>query len=189
MSETALQTASVTSLVDRYPSTMNLEKYRGEWCVAYVKARHEKALARELFSLGVPYYLPLISKVHRRPDNNKPRKTIVPLFPCYVAFAGRLYRRLLYSTNRVCHVLEVEDQDRFIEELSAVDRICRVDSRPRLCDHVPVGQEVEIVRGPLRGVRGIVESERNRVILIVGVTLFHRYVMTLVDRVDLSPIS
>ena len=55
------------------------------WFVAHVKPRQEKAAADDCLRLGVEYYLPMFTRVTRRRDNNKPRKSVLPLFPGYIS--------------------------------------------------------------------------------------------------------
>ena len=54
------------------------------WFVAHVKPRMEKAVADDCVRKAIEYYLPMVTKVTRRKDNNKPRKSVLPLFPGYI---------------------------------------------------------------------------------------------------------
>ena len=72
----------------RWPRDRSLAADLGQWWVARVKPRHEKALAGDLARQGVGYYLPLMTKRTVRRDNGKVRKSIVCLFPGYLALAG-----------------------------------------------------------------------------------------------------
>lgn len=72
----------------RYPEGRDLQADTGMWVVAHLKSRQEKAFAQDLMREGIPYYLPLVEKRTRRRDNGKWRKSILPLFPGYVAVAA-----------------------------------------------------------------------------------------------------
>jgi len=169
------------NVTDRFPTDGSLFSGAGDWWVAYVKPRHEKALAKELVRFSVPFYLPLICRVHRRPDNGKPRKAVVPLFPCYVPFRGEEHRRLLYDTGRVRKILRVIAQDSFVRELRGVDAVLKHGEDARVCSTLPVGSLVRVARGPLKDLQGYLEQVEGQEYLVLGVEMFHRYIMVRVN--------
>jgi hypothetical protein len=71
--------------VDENPPTRHpagpISESKEPWWVAKVKPRQEKAIAFDLIARSIDYYLPMFTKVVRRKDNNKPRKSILSLFP------------------------------------------------------------------------------------------------------------
>ena len=84
-----------------------LDEYSLPWWVAKVKPRQEKALAFDFIAKNIEYYLPLLTKVTRRKDNNKPRKSIIPLFPGYISFcADKNDLRTAFSTGRVVNTID-----------------------------------------------------------------------------------
>jgi len=169
------------NVTDRFPTDGSLFSGAGDWWVAYVKPRHEKALAKEMVRFSVPFYLPLICREHRRPDNGKPRKAVVPLFPCYVPFRGEQHRRLLYDTGRVRKILQVVAQDSFVRELRGVDAVLKNSEGARVCSTLPIGSLVRVARGPLKDVQGYLEQVEGQEYLVLGVEMFNRYVMVKVD--------
>lgn len=160
----------------RFPEGRPLAADVGRWVVACVKPRHEKALARDLGAVGIAYYLPLIRKVHRRPDNGWLKKADVPLFPGYMAVAGPGCRPLLYAFGRVNKILRVPDQERFTRELEDVEKALRAGSEVELHPSIPLGSLVEITRGPLRGVTGRLERIGKHFHLILCVEFFRQCV-------------
>ena len=86
------------------------------WWVAHVKSRQEKALARHLQPLGIPYYLPQREQKIRRAGRNF--VSYLPLFPGYLFFRGTDDDR--YAAHRsklVAQVIEVVDQPLLDAEL------------------------------------------------------------------------
>jgi transcription antitermination factor NusG len=166
----------------RWPLDRPLQDDRGQWCVARVKPRHEKALAHDLARLGIGYYLPLMTKRTIRKDNHKPRKSVVVLFPGYIPVAGRAERRAeIRRTGRVAGIIEVSDQDRFIRELAAVERALAsrlaAGTAPLMA-----GQRVRIVAGPLAGLEAVVEDHpRQGRRVCINVEMFNRSVAALVS--------
>src|SRR3989304_113717 len=101
----------------RWPNERSLLDDRGQWWVIYTKPRNEKALAWDLYRMGIGYYLPLTIKQTRR-GNGKYRKSIVCLFPGYMSVVNYPnYKNELKRTGRVARIIEVEDQDRFVREI------------------------------------------------------------------------
>jgi hypothetical protein len=109
--------------VARYPEFKPLEEDLGCWSVAHVKSRQEKAFAHDLVRAGIPYYMymPLVEKRTRRRDNNKIRKSLLPLFPGYIAIALPWDERdQAYKTHRLANMIPVEDQALFVKELDSI---------------------------------------------------------------------
>ena len=160
------------------------------WFVAHVKPRQEKAMADDCLRLGVEYYLPLFTRVTRRKDNNKPRKSILPLFPGYLSFAGtKETSRTLYATGRIANVIEIKHQKKFIDELGQVyyllERGTPLEPCPVQCRS---GDQVVIKNGPLRGIRGVIISVRNQNRLLLSVEALGRAMAT-VDASMVVPVD
>src|SRR5664279_3310179 len=91
------------------------------WFVAHVKPRMEKAVADDCVRKTIEYYLPMVTKVTRRKDNNKPRKSVLPLFPGYICIAGNKEAyHTLYATGRIASIIEIKHQRKFIAELGQI---------------------------------------------------------------------
>jgi transcription antitermination factor NusG len=160
------------------------------WFVVHVKPRQEKALADDCMRLAIEYYLPMITKVTRRRDNNKPRKSILPLFPGYVSCTGvkETYYRL-YATGRIANIIEIKHQKRFIAELSQIYSLLEKGMPLEPClFSFDKGAEVEVQAGPLRGIRGVVASVKNAARLILSVEGLGHAMMT-VDAALVKPVN
>ena len=160
------------------------------WFVAHVKARQEKALADDCRRLNVEYYLPLVHQVTRRRDNNKPRKSVLPLFPGYLSFTGAAETPTsLFATGRVAGIIEVRNQKKFVEELGQIQGLLGQGVSLEPC-HIPFvqGEEVTIVGGPLRGVSGIIAHIRDHDRLIISVECMGR-AMAAVDARLVKPLA
>jgi transcription antitermination factor NusG len=113
----------------------------------------------------------MVTRVTRRKDNNKPRKSVVPLFPGYMSCSGvkETYYKL-YATGRIANVIEIKHQKRFVTEISQIYSLLEkgVPLEPCLYSFSE-GTEVCVQAGPLRGIRGVVASMKsaNRIILSV----------------------
>lgn len=143
------------------------------WWVAKVKPRQEKALAFDLMEREIEYYLPLVTRVTRRKDNNKPRKSIVCLFPGYISVAlPKEDIRFLYTSNRIVNVVEIRNQKRFINQLDqvyhAMDLGLALEPISDL-EQFTEGQQVEVEVGPMKGTIGTIAKVRKGNCLILSV--------------------
>ena len=83
----------------------------GDWFVAHTKARNEKALAHDLARRGIDYFLPMVEKVTF--SGGRRRRTMAPLFPSYLFFAGDDAARVdVLATGRLCQAFAVGDRAR-----------------------------------------------------------------------------
>jgi len=136
------------------------------------KPRQEKAIAFDFIKNNIEYYLPLIVKVTRRKDNNKPRKSILPLFPGYISFcADNFTAPKIYKTGRVVSVITVKNQKRFLEDLMQIYYALEngADLMP-VNERYEEGDLVYISDGPFKGLKGTISKihENNRLILSVN---------------------
>jgi transcription antitermination factor NusG len=143
------------------------------WHACYTKARHEKRVEGLLGERGFDTYLPLIPRVSQWKD----RKKVVewPLFPSYV-FA-RFVSDSVYGVVSIPGVVsvvrsngrpavitdgELENVRRFVDALRSGPAV--VEPRP----FYAAGTWVEVIAGPFRGVRGVVEERRGRARVLIG---------------------
>jgi transcription termination/antitermination protein NusG len=155
----------------RFPARAITEA-EAPWWVAKVKPRQEKAIAFDFIRNNVEYYLPLVTHVTRRRDNNKPRKSILPLFPGYISFCGsEPVAAGIYKTGRVVSVIPIKHQRRFAEELTQIYQALEtgVALEPVTVSYPP-GTVVSVIAGPLRGLKGIIArvQDSDRLVLSVN---------------------
>jgi transcriptional antiterminator RfaH len=132
------------------------------WYCLHTKPRQEKAIARELRTQAVSFYLPQVTREDRTPGGRKIR-SVVPLFPSYLFLLGDEYQRLVaLKGNRLVRIIEVVDQEGLVRDLRQVQRMLNsglpVEPEPA----APVGGRVRIASGPLLGMEGTVVRRGNR---------------------------
>lgn len=85
-----------------------------KWWAVYTKSRQEKAIARQLHGMDVPFYLPLVQQTSV--IGTRRVKSLLPLFPSYMFVFGTDAERVAtLSTQRVTQMLcapryRVDDQ-------------------------------------------------------------------------------
>jgi len=137
----------------------------------------------------------MVTHVTRRKDNNKPRKSVLPLFPGYISITGTketLFK--LYATGRVATIITIKHQKKFIAELGQIYSILEKGVPLEPMDFAfEAGAEVGVTTGPLRGIRGVVASVKNQKKLILSVDGLGQAMMSidasmvrLIDRKSIS---
>jgi transcription antitermination factor NusG len=167
-----------------YPDNLfeeHLASTQGRWWVFYTRPRCEKAIARSLRAKKVAYFLPVYKKYVR-----VRRQTVTSwhvLFPNYIFVHGDRTARLeALKTNQIVHELSVPDQLQLTDDLANIFRIIQSGANPQPESHLQPGTPVEVIAGPLMGLRGKVITWASRVRLIVEVRLLQRAV-----AVELEP--
>ena len=158
----------------------------GPWWVAHVRSRQEKGLARHLLDEGVPFFLPQEERQVRR--DGRLRVSYLPLFPGYVFCRGAAAERLAaLRSHVVVRHLPVRDQAGLHAELAAIWRLQTAGELLVPHPYLGPGDEVEVARGPLQGLRGTVVRDAGPCRFVVSVTFLRRAVAAVLDRDDLVP--
>lgn len=151
-----------------WPDEKGIEEFEGTWWVAHIKSRNEKALAWQLVTHRVQYFLPMSWKVSK----NKQRtfRSLLPVFPGYLFFCGQERDRMeVLKTNRVANLIPVHSQSQLVTELKPIETVLRTGEILLPHDYLQAGQKCKVIAGPLMGTEGIVEStpKGSRLILQV----------------------
>ena len=157
------------------------------WYGVYTMARQEKALARQLVSMEVPFYLPLV------PKNNLIRgrkvQSQIPLFGGYVFVYGSEEERIKsLTTNRISTVLNVENQSQLTHDLQQVSTLIEVGAPLTLERRLTVGDPVCIKAGPMQGLEGEIVRRRGQTKLLVSVKMLQQGVSIEIDDFLLEPL-
>jgi len=151
------------------------------WWVAHTRSRQDKALARYLRPLEVPYYLPCREQRARRAGRTF--VSYVPLFPGYVFFRGSAaYRQAALRSNLIVQVLEVRDQGLLARELLQIRHLqeAGADLLP-YSDLVP-GDPVSISAGPFQGYTGVVLRAQGRLRLVISISMLRQAIAVEFER-------
>jgi transcriptional antiterminator RfaH len=123
------------------------------WWVLHTRPRAEKALARCLHGEQLCFFLPL----YKRQWRNRGRlfSSYLPLFPGYLFLRGdNQVRQRVLDTNLVANCLPVADQSQLTADLLNVYALMVSGSPLSPEERLQPGTLVEIVSGPLAGVKG-----------------------------------
>lgn len=149
----------------------------GEWWVAKVKPRQEKALAFDLAEREIEYYLPMYTKITRRRDNNKRRKSVLCLFPGYLSYCVlRSHECEVFATGRIVNLVQVRNQREFVRQLEQIYHTLDLGIAVEPCreEDIELGTRVEVQSGPLRGICGTVQRVKSGHRLVLAVDVLGR---------------
>ncbi len=143
------------------------------WWVLHTRPRVEKTLARKCVARRLPFFLPL----HRNYTRSRGRTltAYVPLFPGYFFLLADEEARLsALTTNLIARCLPVADQTQLDGDLRGVHRLMVSGMSITRAEELPPGTPVEIISGPLAGLRGKILSQGRKVTFIVEVAFLHQ---------------
>lgn len=170
------------------PNCSSVRQLGGSWWVAHTKPRSEKALAFDLLSAGVRYYLPLCRQDYM--SGRRKRSSLIPAFPSYVFICGDESARLrALESGRIVRLIPVVDRETFVGEIASIENALSI--RPTL-DRYPfavVGRRCRVRTGPLVGIEGTVTRRDDRQILVLAVTLLGAGVALEIDPALLEPVG
>ena len=153
-----------------WPQIQSIRDFKGQWWVVHTKSRNEKALAHDLISKDISYFLPMSWKVRRK--SRRTLRSLLPLFNGYLFYCGKENDRVeLLKTNRVAHLIEVSDQQKLLEELVQIDQALRSGAPLTPHKYIKAGQKCRVIAGPLIGLEGIVVRSKNATRLVLQIDM------------------
>lgn len=172
------------------PAAAIPESLPGLWWVAHTKPRMEKALARQLRTRGIAFYLPLRVNATRSESSGRRSYALTPVFPGYVFVnSDEKMRYVAMKTNRIANALPVMDQAGLVAELRDVQRVLLSGSCFAVENAIQTGQRVRVVDGPLHGLEGLVVRRLKGLRLALNVRMLSQAVLVEVAESQLLRIA
>lgn len=155
------------------------------WYALRTKSRHEKLVRDQLDKQGIEPLLPTVKRLSQWKDRKK--EIEVPLFAgyCFVRFSQHEKMPVQKTVGVVGIVGSGSWPEPIPEpEIDALRRLMAsvlpYDAHPYLHE----GMKVEVVRGPLQGVHGILLRKEKRHRLVIGVHLIQQAAAVEIDVND-----
>lgn len=162
------------------------------WYALRTRGRHEKVVDSQLAARGIEAFLPLVARRHRWADRWK--VVSLPLFPgfCFARFCYDDHARRLavLKTVGVVELLGIDGRPTAVPDAeidtvrTLVSSVLPIDPHPYLKE----GMEVEVIRGPLEGVRGVLVRKAKHARLVVSVHLIQHSAAVELDADDVVPV-
>jgi len=161
------------------------------WYALYTRSRFEKKLLLELTDRSVEVFLPMREVLSRWKDRRK--RIWLPLFPGYI-----FINHIDTPENRY-RILNIPGAVRFVgiegrpepvpdEQIDGVRRFLEASIAVDPYPYLQVGQRVEIIAGPLKGITGILVQKRGKFRFVLQVDLIRQAVSVEIDASDVRPI-
>lgn len=147
------------------------------WYALQVKSNFEQTTSTYLRSIGYQTFSPTYEE--QREGYDRMRQVDVPLFRGYVFCHFDIHHRLpVLKAPGVVNVVGFGKEFVSIpdEEIEKVRLIAASPVIARPCSYLNVGEVVQLTRGPLTGLKGILVEVKNQHRLIVSVDLLQRSV-------------
>lgn len=159
------------------------------WYALRTRSRHEKLVRDRLTKQGVEPLLPTLMRLSQWKDRKKAVE--VPLFAgyCFARFSWR-ERLPVLTVPGVVNIVQSGTTPQPIPEeeinslKSLMDSALPYDAHPYLRE----GMAVEVIRGPLEGVRGVLLRKDKRYRLVLSVHLIKQAASVEIDAADVMPI-
>ena len=160
------------------------------WYAVYTRSRHEKMVAEELWTKQTESFLPLREVISQWKDRRK--RVQLPLFP------GYLFVRVPIKERRL-DILKVPSVVRIVgfnsgaapvpdEQIQGVKTLVFSTLEFDPYPYLAAGDRVEIIRGALKGLRGILLEKKNRYKFILSVDLIQQSVACEIDAADVEKV-
>ena len=160
------------------------------WYAIYVRSRHEKSVHSELQKKGIESSLPLTIVTRQWSDRRK--KVEVPLFRGYVFVKIDIKNEKLpvLTTSGVVKFVMFnnvtvripKDQMYWLQQMIASDLLLSQEQ------DFPVGTEIDVMFGPLKGMRGRVKQKNSKTKLVVWFDAIMQGVSVEIDPTWLTPV-
>ncbi|MBK7233174.1 MAG: UpxY family transcription antiterminator [Saprospiraceae bacterium] len=151
-----------------------------QWHVLRVLPRQDAKTAKHLSNLGIEHYLPL--RMEHIARKGKIKKQEIPVLSPYMFVkVAASERQLVFGAGSVMDFLKENGQVVKLpaEEVNRIRKICRHGKETEWSQKpVKVGDLVELIRGPLKGLRGIAVEEHGKwqmYVLIEALSQFVRF--------------
>lgn len=157
------------------------------WYAIWTKSRHEQVVREQLELKGYEVFLPTVTRVMRWKDRKK--KVDWPLFPGYCfAHFHKDQRLAILSCTGVVNILAFNGEIAPVEEheIESIRRLIGTHLPYDPCPLIREGMMVEVVHGPLLGVRGCLVRKGTQDRLILAVELIGQAVSVEIDAADVK---
>jgi transcriptional antiterminator NusG len=163
--------------------------HQPRWYALKTRSRHEKVVRDQLVQRDIDTFLPVCESWRQWKDRKK--KVELPLFPGYCFARFPLTERL-----RVLNVIGVADlvcinqrpEPIREEELAAIQQLVATKLQYDPHPFLEEGMDVEVVRGPLTGVRGKLLRKDRVTRLVLAVTLVRQAAVVEIHPADVVPV-
>jgi transcription antitermination factor NusG len=159
------------------------------WFAIYVKPRHEFKVRDELDLIKIQNYLPAVTRIKQWNDRKK--KICEPLIKGYIfIFADEKERLQSVELSSVVKCLFDHGRPARIPDWQIVNlqNLLSHNGDFKVLDNLVSGSPVEIIDGPFRGVKGVIEKTESVNRLVVSIDLLNRSIVVHLPKESITSI-
>jgi transcription antitermination factor NusG len=159
------------------------------WFALQTRSRHEKVVESQLELRKVEHFLPMMKRVSQWTDRKKEIK--VPLFTgyCFARFSLEDRVPVLQSQGVVRMVGSAGKPEPIPdEEINALKRLINNSCNYIYHPYLKEGMLVEVINGPMQGVKGRFIREARHCRLVLCISLIQRAVAIEIDADMVAPV-
>lgn len=161
-----------------------------QWFALQTRSRHEKVVRDELIKRDIENFLPLMTRLRQWTDRKK--KIEFPLFSgyCFARFAFETRLPVLQSTG-VVRIIGSDGRPEPIpaEEIESLMIVMNNRAGYDLHPYLKEGMAVEVIRGPLQGVKGRLVRHSRHCRVVISISLIQQAVVVEIDAANIAPIA
>jgi len=173
-------------------SSHGMDVTQPRWFAVWTKSRQEKTAASMIEALGITSFLPLKNESRQWSDR---RQTVtIPLF------SGYLFVRLNLLDGSKLRVLQVPGVAGMVgnshgpspipdDQIEAVRTVLVQGMECTVHPLLEEGDRVQVVRGPLAGMEGLLVRMNSVSRLVISINMIHRSLSVSVDRSDVERVE
>src|SRR5215510_8596227 len=164
-----------------------MNSQRPSWFAIQTLSRHEKVVRSQLEMRKVENFLPTMRRLSQWTDRKK--EIEVPLFAGYCFARFSLADRLpVLQSQGVVRLVGSAGRPEPIpdEEIESLRKLINSPSDYVCCPYLREGMLVEVIRGPLQGVKGRLVREAKPCRLVLGISLIQRAVTIEIDAASVA---
>lgn len=170
--------------------TMGNSESQMFWYAAYTSSRHEKTVAEHLRQRDVECFLPLYETVRRW--NNGRHRVQLPLFPSYVFVRMEMRNKLrVLQVPGLVQLVTFQGSPATLPdaEVETLRSALAAGVMAQPYRYLNVGSKVEVCRGPLQGMRGILLRHQGQFRVVISVEMIMRSIVVEVDASDVVAVD
>ena len=157
-----------------------------KWAVVWTKPRCERCVEEYFNRLNVPCFLPLVSK--RQIYKSGIKCWDSPLFSSYVFYdQDRIERHKVFESRKAVDILLPPDPGALGRELAQIALALGRDSSLREARFGQKGRRVNVIRGPMKGLRGELVRIGSDCRLVLRVDFLGKAAELLIDESCVEP--
>ena len=154
-----------------------------KWMVVYTKPRHEKIAYKYLCKKNIKTYLPLVKEKRKWSDRNQWIQK--PMFTSYIfVYAEKNESYNIVQTYGVHHIIRIGGEIVPIREsiIEGIRQLIEGGFNPEPTDYFAVGDEVEIIQGPLKGMKGQISRIKRQDYFILKIDAIQHAIQCQIER-------